>query len=78
MSKTKDKKNGEPLSSIDDPRFEKMLELAEKHINVSENTYSGCLMCLMSDTSNALNVTLTGLASLVKLLLNHGCNKLLE
>ena len=30
------------------------------------------IMCLMSDTSNALNVILTRLVSLLKLLLNHG------
>ena len=67
-------KKGEPSSSIDDPRFKKMLKLAEqfKHMNGSESTYSGCVICLASDTSNVLNVTLTGHLSLIKLLLNHG------
>ena len=64
-------KNREPFSSIDDTRFEKVLKLAEqfKHMNISESTYSGLVMCLTSDTSNALNVTLTRLVSMIKLLL---------
>ena len=49
-----------------------MLKLAEqfKYMNDLGSTYSGHVMCLASDTSNALNVTLTGLVSLVKLLLS--------
>ena len=41
-------------------------------MNVSESTYSDCVMCLTSDTGNALNRTLTGLLSLIKQFLNHG------
>ena len=41
-------KNREPISSTDDPRFEKMLKLAEqfKDMNVSENPHSGCICAL--------------------------------
>ena len=50
-----------------------MLKLAEqfKHWNVSMNTYSSRVMRFMSDTSNALNVTSTGLVSLIKQILDH-------
>ena len=59
--------------SIDDPRFAKILKLSKQfeYINVSEGSYSSCVICFTSDRSNALNVTLTGLFSLIKLLLNH-------
>ena len=40
-------------------------------MNVLGSTYSGHVMCLTSDTSNPINVTLTRLVSLIKLLLNH-------
>ena len=67
-------KNREPFSSIDYLRFEKVLKLAEqlKHWNVSMNTYSSRVMRFLSDTSNALNVTSTGLVSLIKQILDHG------
>ena len=57
-----------------------MLKLAEqfKYINDLGSTYSGHVMCLASDTSNALNVTLTGLVSLVKLLLSLGSSYILS
>ena len=50
---------------------------AIKHMNVSESTYKTGAMCLTFDTNNALNVTLIGLVSLVKLLLNHGFSYIL-
>ena len=40
-------------------------------MNVPESTYSGHVICLTSDTSNELNMTLTGFGKLTKLLLNH-------
>lgn len=46
-------------------------------MNVSESTYKTGAMCLTFDTNNALNVTLIGLVSLVKLLLNHGFSYIL-
>lgn len=76
LTKWKERK---PFSDINDPIFEKMLKLPEqlKHMNVSESTYKTGAMCLTSDTNNALNVTLIGLVSLVKLLLNHGFSYIL-
>ena len=41
-------------------------------MNVSESMYTGRVMCLTSNTSNAFNVTLTVLVFLIKLFLNHG------
>ena len=56
-----------------------MLKLAEqvKHMNVSESTYSDCIICLTPDTGNSLNRTLTGLLSLIKQFLNHGSSYVL-
>ena len=72
-------RNREPFSPTDYPKFKKMLKLAEqfKYMNVLGSTSSGHVMCLTSDTSNALNVTLTGLVSLVKLLLSLGSSYIL-
>lgn len=57
------------FSSIDDPRSGKMIKIYEqfKYMNVLESTYTGHVMCLTSYTSNALEVTLAGLALLKKL-----------
>lgn len=52
-----------------------LLKLADqfKQMNAPESTHSGGhAMYLTSDTSNELNMTLTGFGSLAKLLLNHG------
>ena len=67
-------KKGKPFSSIDDSRFEKMLKLAEqiKQMNVSESTNNDYLICLTSNTGNALNRTVIGLLPLIKQFLNHG------
>ena len=67
-------KNRQPFSSIDQPRFQKLLKMSDqsKHMNVSESTYSSLAIYLMLDTSNDLNVTLIGFASLMKRLLCHG------
>ena len=72
-------KNREPFSSIDYVRFEKMLKLAKqfKHMNVLETTFTGHLIYLTCDTSNPLKVILTGLVSLIKLILNHGFSYIL-
>ena len=54
--------NREPSKSIVYAKFEKMLlKLADrfKQMNVPESTYSGHVICLTSNTSNELNVTLT-------------------
>lgn len=61
-------------TTIDGPRFEKILKLAEpfKRMNALQSTYSGIVMCLTSVTSNALNITLTEIVSLIELLLSYG------
>ena len=41
-------------------------------MNVSQSTYRNHVICLTFDTCSTLNVTLTGFASLIKLLLSHG------
>ena len=41
-------------------------------MNVLGATYNAHVICLTSDISNTLNVTLAGLVSLMKLLLSHG------
>ena len=46
-------------------------------MNILERPYSNNIMCLTSDSSDALNRTLTRLISLIKLLLNYGFSKVL-
>ena len=48
-----------------------MLTLDEqfKHMNISESTDSNHFICLTSYTNKSLNVTLTGLVSLIKMVL---------
>ena len=56
-----------------------MLKLAKqfKHMNVLGTTFTDHLIYLTCDTSNTLKVILTGLVSLIKLILNHGFSYIL-
>ena len=64
-------KKREPFKSIEDVRFDKILSIAEnfKEMDVSKSRYSCSVTCLTLDTNNALFVSLHGLVSLIKLLL---------
>ena len=57
-------------------RLESILLLAEKckDVNSSKSSYSGRVMCLTQDTSNALHLTVNSIVSLIKLLLNNDFN----
>ena len=67
-------KNRYPFESVDDVRFQNILNIAEKfkEMNTSLTSYSARVMCLTTDTSQALFRTITGLVSLIKLLLLDG------
>ena len=66
--------NRKPFESVDDERFESILQLAENinDMDVSKSRYSGRVMYLTADTNKALHLTLHDLVSLIKLLLAKG------
>ena len=71
--------NRKPFESVDDQRLGLILLLAEKFkgIDTSKSPYSGRVMCLTRDTSNALLLALNGIVSLLKLLWNKDFNYVL-
>ena len=72
-------KNRKPFESADDQGLESILQLPQKFedMDTSESPYSGRVMCLTQDASNALHLTLNGIVSFIKLLLNKEFNYVL-
>ena len=68
--------NRKPFESAHDQRLESILLLGKKFkdMDTSESPYSGRVMCLTQDTSNGLRLTLYGIVSLTKELLNEDFN----
>lgn len=61
------------INCIDDDRLNFMLDMAEsfEKMNTSCTEYKHRVMCLTSDTSNGLSITIRGMVSLAKELLMH-------
>ena len=67
-------RNIEPIRTLEDERYKFINDMADKfkEMDVSLSKYSGRIMCLTVDTSNALYVNLQGIVALIKLLLTKG------
>ena len=67
-------RNREPFRTLEDERYKFINDMADKfkEMDASLSKYSGRIMCLTVDTSNALYVTLQGIVALIKLLLTKG------
>ena len=46
-------------------------------MDASKSRYNGCVICLIQDISNALNLTLNGIVFLIKLFLIKGFSEVL-